>query len=111
MLEWLLGELRAWWRLERAVRRWRRALRREAAARTAARRAMGVGVVGLAVSASACGAMHAALGLEPAALAPRVRAPWHGLCQDGRPVKFLTGAACPSGICGFSCLPERWETL
>lgn len=31
-------------------------------------------------------------------------------CPDGLPVKVLTDPRCPpDGICGYSCLPDRWE--
>jgi hypothetical protein len=31
-------------------------------------------------------------------------------CADGLPVEILTDPACPpDGICGYSCLPGRWE--
>jgi hypothetical protein len=30
-------------------------------------------------------------------------------CQDGAPVKVLVDPACPDGICGISCAPDRWR--
>ena len=31
-------------------------------------------------------------------------------CADGLPVEILIDPACPpNGICGYSCLPGRWE--
>jgi hypothetical protein len=30
-------------------------------------------------------------------------------CADGLPVEILIDERCPpDGICGYSCLPERW---
>ena len=30
-------------------------------------------------------------------------------CADGLPVEILTDPRCPpDGICGYSCLPDRW---
>ena len=32
-------------------------------------------------------------------------------CADGLPVQILTDPRCPpDGICGYSCLPDRWRT-
>lgn len=42
---------------------------------------------------------------------------WHHLyifpqCADGLPVEVLIDPACPpDGVCGYSCLPGRWEDL
>jgi hypothetical protein len=31
-------------------------------------------------------------------------------CADGLPVEVLVDVACPpDGICGYSCLPRRWD--
>jgi hypothetical protein len=31
-------------------------------------------------------------------------------CADGLPVKLLLDPACPpDGVCGYSCLPDRWK--
>ena len=31
-------------------------------------------------------------------------------CADGLPVELLLDPACPpDGVCGYSCLPNRWE--
>jgi hypothetical protein len=31
-------------------------------------------------------------------------------CADGLPVEVLIDPACPpDGICGYSCLPGRWD--
>jgi len=31
-------------------------------------------------------------------------------CNDGLPIKVLVDPACPpDGICGYSCLPDRWK--
>ena len=35
--------------------------------------------------------------------------PREGLCQDGLPVRILGGPTCANGICGYSCLPDRWH--
>jgi|SoiMethySBSTD1v2_1073268.scaffolds.fasta_scaffold323563_4 hypothetical protein len=35
--------------------------------------------------------------------------PREGLCQDGLPVRILAGPTCVNGICGYSCLPDRWH--
>lgn len=33
-------------------------------------------------------------------------------CSDKLPVKVLLHPACPpDGICGYSCLPDRWKTV
>jgi len=30
------------------------------------------------------------------------------ICADRQPVKLLTAESCRLGICGWSCLPDRW---
>jgi hypothetical protein len=47
--------------------------------------------------------------LTSTACAPR----WHlhrvPPCVDGLPAQILTDPRCaPDGICGYSCLPDRW---
>jgi len=37
---------------------------------------------------------------------PTIRARW---CADGLPVKLLQDPRCPSGVCGWSCAPDRWR--
>jgi hypothetical protein len=34
----------------------------------------------------------------------------HLMCPDGAPVRILQDPRCESGICGFTCAPERWQT-
>ena len=31
-------------------------------------------------------------------------------CGDGLPIKILISSDCDTGICGWSCLRDRWET-
>ena len=31
-------------------------------------------------------------------------------CPDGFPPRVLTSPACTHGVCGYSCLPGRWES-
>jgi len=39
---------------------------------------------------------------------PRLRVVPH--CADGLPPELLTDPACPpDSICGYSCLPGRWD--
>jgi hypothetical protein len=38
-----------------------------------------------------------------------IRPPPTGVCYDGLPMQVLIDARCPGGICGFSCLPDRWK--
>jgi hypothetical protein len=35
--------------------------------------------------------------------------PKGGLCEDGLPMRVLTASTCAAGICGYSCLPDRWH--
>ncbi len=30
------------------------------------------------------------------------------VCRDGKPVRILQHPDCDHGICGYSCLPDRW---
>lgn len=30
-------------------------------------------------------------------------------CFDREPVRILTDRRCPGGVCGYSCLPGRWD--
>jgi hypothetical protein len=30
-------------------------------------------------------------------------------CPDREPVRLLIERHCPGGVCGYSCLPGRWE--
>ena len=32
-------------------------------------------------------------------------------CPDGEPVRLLIERRCPGGVCGYSCLPHRWEQV
>jgi hypothetical protein len=53
------------------------------------------------------------VGLTPAcglpfATAARMR-PRFATCPDGEPVRLLIDRRCPGGVCGYSCLPGRWE--
>jgi len=34
--------------------------------------------------------------------------PLRRICADGWPIRILTDKTCPDGICGYSCLPDRW---
>jgi hypothetical protein len=37
--------------------------------------------------------------------------PIQGVCSDGAPPRLLLHPSCaPEGVCGYSCLPGRWET-
>jgi len=55
-------------------------------------------LLGLACAASSC--VAATFHLKP--MAPR--------CFDGLPPEILTDPRCPpDGICGYSCLPDRWD--
>jgi len=31
------------------------------------------------------------------------------LCQDGIPAKLFLDPRCPSGVCGYTCQPDRWK--
>ena len=31
------------------------------------------------------------------------------ICRDGKPVLILQHQDCHDGICGYSCLPGRWD--
>jgi hypothetical protein len=47
--------------------------------------------------------------LTSAACAARgIHPPLTGLCFDGQPMQVLVDPQCPGGVCGFSCLPNRW---
>jgi hypothetical protein len=35
--------------------------------------------------------------------------PRFSTCPDGEPVRLLLHRRCPGGVCGYSCLPGRWE--
>ena len=30
-------------------------------------------------------------------------------CADGLPAVLLQALTCPNGLCGYSCVPGRWE--
>lgn len=30
------------------------------------------------------------------------------LCWDGQPPRVFTNERCPSGLCGYTCEPNRW---
>jgi hypothetical protein len=30
-------------------------------------------------------------------------------CQDGLPVVLIQSLTCPSGFCGYTCAPARWD--
>jgi hypothetical protein len=36
--------------------------------------------------------------------------PKEWICGDGLPVKVIQDVRCTSGICGYTCEPERWVT-
>jgi len=40
----------------------------------------------------------------------RLCVPVNGVCADGLPVQFVLDAACPDGLCGWSCRPGRWRS-
>jgi len=42
-------------------------------------------------------------------LAAAVLRPAPTACADGQPVQILIHQECPDGICGWSCLPHRWD--
>ena len=42
-------------------------------------------------------------------LAAAVLRPSPIVCADGYPVKILISQTCTDGICGWSCLPNRWS--
>jgi hypothetical protein len=37
--------------------------------------------------------------------------PRFAMCPDNQPVRLLLAQACPGGVCGFSCLPDRWQAV
>jgi len=37
------------------------------------------------------------------------RVPARRMCPDGWPVKLLLDKECPRGVCGWSCVPGRWD--
>jgi hypothetical protein len=30
-------------------------------------------------------------------------------CPDGEAIRLLIDRRCPGGVCGYSCLPGRWD--
>jgi hypothetical protein len=30
-------------------------------------------------------------------------------CGDGLPAKILIDVRCPDGVCGYTCVPARWD--
>lgn len=37
--------------------------------------------------------------------------PRFATCPDGEAVRLLLHARCPGGVCGYSCLPGRWDVI
>lgn len=37
--------------------------------------------------------------------------PRFSICPDGEAVRLLLDARCPGGVCGYSCLPGRWDLI
>ena len=35
-------------------------------------------------------------------------APPRLVCYDGIPARLFLDARCPSGVCGYTCQPDRW---
>jgi hypothetical protein len=35
--------------------------------------------------------------------------PLRRICADGWPLRILQDRACPQGICGYTCAPDRWQ--
>lgn len=59
----------------------------------------------LACSSEACGGELHRLASD----VDHLRRMMHAInCGDGAPVRVLTDARCPDGICGISCAPDRW---
>ena len=60
----------------------------------------------LALVLSGCVHSHPAIG----AMFDRDLCPPAALtCRDGRPVRVVVGEACPDGVCGWTCAPDRWR--
>jgi hypothetical protein len=38
-----------------------------------------------------------------------LRPPTPLLCRDGKPVLILQHPDCTNGVCGYSCVPGRWD--
>jgi len=59
-----------------------------------------VWVVGVALASAGCG-----LGMRHNIYFPPK-------CSDGLPVRVLIDQSCPpDGVCGYSCLPNRWSDV
>jgi len=37
--------------------------------------------------------------------------PRFAVCPDGEAIRLLIDRRCPGGVCGYSCLPGRWDAL
>lgn len=61
----------------------------------------------LSLTLLAAGAAGSCVSVEAKLLLPRA-AP---LCRDGRPLRILQHPDCIDGICGWSCLPDRWRDV
>ena len=59
----------------------------------------------IVVALVACLTSAGCLSVEAKFLAP----PHPMICRDGRPVKILQHPDCTQGICGYSCVPGRWD--
>ena len=35
--------------------------------------------------------------------------PRFAVCPDRQPIRLLINEHCPGGVCGYSCLPGRWD--
>ena len=35
--------------------------------------------------------------------------PHFAICPDKDPIRLLLERHCPGGVCGYSCLPGRWD--
>lgn len=61
-----------------------------------------------ALAASACGALaeNVVTRGKAARMLPRF-----ATCPDHDPIRLLLDRHCPGGVCGYSCLPRRWDAI
>jgi len=61
----------------------------------------------LIVALAAGGCTHLAQNIVAHGNAARML-PRFANCPDGDPIRLLIERHCPGGVCGYSCLPDRW---
>ena len=69
-----------------------------------------IAAISLATVSAGCGAAMSVSTTRAGARAAGIGyLPREAFCQDGLPVRILTDPICANGICGYSCLPDRWR--